>query len=86
MPLIPVVVGDRQALIHTPDKPGCSTPWCKGVEYTTCDYPVRRGGRAVACGAKLCKDCAVEGGGVGVAWEGVSLCPPHARLMAKADR
>ena len=80
MPLIPIKVGDRSAMVDIPGKPVCSVPGCNGEHWTACDYPVGdKLATAHTCDAKLCKDHVVE-------WGKMEICPPHARLVAKAGR
>ena len=81
-PVIPINVAGIRAMIATPDKDTCSVPGCTNPHrhIARCDYPILRGGKQDACGAKLCaKHAAADN-------HGVLICPPHARLLAKAGR
>jgi hypothetical protein len=75
--LIPIQVGDRKALVERPDKPKCCVPGCKGGFWTTCDYPVKRGGKDATCDARLCSGHIWQ-------WGELDICPSHGRLVARA--
>ena len=78
MPLIPVRVGDRTALVETGGQPKCCVPGCHGEHWTNCEYPVGANlATAHPCEAKLCEAHVVK-------WGKLEICPAHSRLVARA--
>ena len=79
MPLIPIRVGDRSALVEKPEPSECSVPGFHDPFWSSCDYPVRRDGKTATCDARLCEKHAVT-----ATWGNLQICPAHSRLAARA--
>ncbi len=58
--------------------PKCESAVCGKPGTLLCDYPVKRRGRKVACGRRICQRCASRVG------SSLVHCPPHAKLYAEA--